>query len=105
MKTAFSLRSIAMVLSVLAMVGCAVDPPAECRSGSVATAASAAEVCANLRAINCPIADCEAAYGQWRVMVDSASFARVTQCYRSARTCREVDDCSRACGTAGGPVR
>jgi hypothetical protein len=103
-KIAFSLRWIA--LSALSLLSaCAPEAAPVCRAGSAATPASAADVCANLRAINCPVAECESAYGEWQRTVDSASFARVTQCYRSARTCRDVDDCSRSCGPDAGAVR
>lgn len=93
-------------LAALALLSaCAPDAQPVCGAASASTPASAADVCAHLRAINCPVAECERAYGEWQRSVDSASFARVTQCYRGARTCREVDDCSRSCGPDAGAVR
>lgn len=103
MKSLRFLGRIAAVLVTIALASCAEMPAAVCRSSGSTSAASAAEVCGHLRGINCPVADCEAAYGQWQGSMDAASFARVTQCYRVARTCTEVDECSRACvaGDAG----
>jgi hypothetical protein len=103
-KIAFSLRWI--TLSALSLLSaCAPESAPVCRGSAAATPASAADVCANLRAINCPVAECESAYSEWQRTVDRASFARVTQCYRGARTCGEVDDCSRSCGPDAGAVR
>jgi hypothetical protein len=90
-------RRIAAISLATALVGCAEIPAPTCRSSGTSAAASAAEVCGHLRAINCPVADCEGAYDQWQRSMDSAAFALVTQCYRVARTCGEVDECSRAC--------
>lgn len=95
-------RRIAVLALATALVGCAELPAPSCRSSGTSAAASAAEVCGHLRGINCPVADCEGAYAEWQRSMDATAFASVTQCYRIARTCSEVDECSRACVADGG---
>jgi hypothetical protein len=87
------------VLLVSALVACGDPVPAACNADAGAVAPSAAEVCAHLRSINCPVADCESGYAEWQRSMDMASFNRTTACYRNARTCAEVDTCNRACST------
>lgn len=87
----------------LALVGCAERPMPTCSANGTSTAVSVTEVCNHLRAINCPITDCEGAYAEWQRTMDSMVFAAVTQCYQSANTCTEVDGCSRACLADAGP--
>jgi hypothetical protein len=101
MKTRFA-SILTAFLALSALAACA-EPTPQCRGVASAQPATSEAVCARLRMINCPIEDCPGAYSAWQRSVEPAAFARVTACYVAATTCREVDECARACGS-GGPI-
>jgi len=100
-------RRLALLALALPITACSVDVPGQC-AAAVGASATCQAACDNLADIDCQpapsteecVATCEAA----GTGVAAAERDRALACYAAAKSCGDVEGCSRHCGPSGGSV-
>lgn len=101
------MRTLVTCLSAtLMLLGCENDDRADCRNGdSMDPVPSCSTVCTHLFSLECRVGsgvdECIRVCGQSGAITD---FPQVMHCYQAAKSCDDVNACSRGCGPDNMPV-